>query len=189
MAKKKTILDHSSAARDAITGKRPQRPASPLDERTRDLVLELLREGATLAEICIARKVTSYTRLYQTRVADPAFDAEVRKASAMGAETAIAEAQEFGKQAAAEGNPDMMRVAESFGRLSTTYAEKIAPKEFGQLVKLGDHNGGALQIVVANFAPLNGGALSSDDIGKAEHLAVGSRARLNNQSEEELDPL
>lgn len=107
----------------------------------------------------------------------------------MGAETAIAEAQEFGKQAAAEGNPDMMRVAESFGRLSTTYAEKIAPKEFGQLVKLGDHNGGALQIVVANFAPLNGGALSSDDIGKAEHLAVGSRARLNNQSEEELDPL
>lgn len=189
MAKKKSVLAYSSAGRDALMKKkRPQRLPTPLDAETRELILMLLREGATLAEICTNRKVTSYTRFYCTRKADAEFDAEVRDAAVMGAETAIAEAQEFSKAAAETGNPDLMRVAEAFARISTSYAEKIAPKEFGQLVKLGGADGGAITVQTINFAPVDGGKLQGEIVGKFEQLAVASRARDDNAEQAPLDP-
>lgn len=190
MAKKQTVLAKSSASRDAIMKKkRPQRLPTPLDAETREIILMLLREGATLAEICTNRKVTSYTRFYYTRRDDADFDAEVRAAAVMGAETAIAEAQEFSKAAAGSGNPDLMRVAEAFARISTSYAEKIAPREFGQLVKLGGADGGALTVQTVNFAPVDGGKLPGEIVGKFEQLANGSRVRDDSAEQADLDPV
>lgn len=185
MAKKPNILSRAQDRRTAI--KRTQRLPSPLDAATRAHVLELVREGATLAEICTLRGVTSYTRLYHTRSIDPVFDAEVRAAATMGAETAISEAQELSKAAAQEGNPDLMRVAESFARVSMLYAEKIAPREFGQLVKLGNHDGGPLSLQVVNYAI----AASTDaaQLGKPQQLAVTPREGIADASFEELDPI
>lgn len=162
------VLTSSREQRTAIC-KRPARPPSALDQATRDRVLELCREGATLSEVCTERKVTSYTRLYHTRTVDPAFDDDVRKALAMGAEAALSEAQEFSKSAAESGNPDLMRVAESFGRVSVLYAEKIAPREYGQLIKLGGADGGALSVQVVSYA--------LPAVPKLEQLAVDPRTR------------
>jgi hypothetical protein len=71
---------------------------------------------------------------------------------AQGAEAAIAEAAEVGKAASNSGDPDLMRVAEAFNRCSVSYAEKMAPREFGQLVKLGNPDGGELQLKVISYA-------------------------------------
>lgn len=179
MAKKTNVLEASRAQRDQLV-KRPYRAPSPLTEELRERVLELCREGATLSEVCTDRNVTSYTRLYHTRTVDPVFDEDVRKALAMGAEAALSEAQEFSKSAAASGDPDMMRVAESFGRVSVLYAEKIAPREYGQLIKLGNPEGGPLSLQVVSYAV-------PAIVGKSEQLAIASREGAVDASYEDVE--
>lgn len=174
------VLATSRGQRDAMV-KRPYRAPSPLDQALKDRVLELCREGATLSEVCTERQVTSYTRLYHTRTVDALFDDDVRKALAMGAEAALSEAQEFSKAAAESGNPDLMRVAESFGRVSVLYAEKIAPREYGQLIKLGGADGGALSLQVVSYA-------LPAIVPQSGQLAVGSHARAITADFEDIEP-
>jgi hypothetical protein len=71
---------------------------------------------------------------------------------AQGAEAAIAEAAEVGKAASTSGDPDLMRIAEAFHRCALAYAEKTAPREYGQLIKLGNPEGGPLTLHVVNYA-------------------------------------
>jgi len=70
---------------------------------------------------------------------------------AQGAEAAIAEASELTKQASENGDHDLMRIAEAFHRCAVSYAEKTAPREFGQLVKLSNPDGEAIEVRVMNY--------------------------------------
>jgi len=187
MPKAASVIRKSEARRTA-SQKRPYRPPAPLPQDLRDRVLELLRDGATMAEICTTRELTSYGRVYHTRTVDPQFDADVRAAQAIGAEAALAEAQELSRLAADSGNPDLMRVAESFSRVTTLYAEKIAPREFGQLVKLGNSDGSLLSMQVINFALPAAIPLTAQTVGKDGELADTPRARAITASFDELDP-
>jgi hypothetical protein len=89
---------------------------------------------------------------YATRNADAEFDETVREAMAQGAEAGIAEAVELGKAASISGDPDLMRIAEAFHRCAVSYAEKTAPRQYGQLVKLANPEGGPIEIQVVNYA-------------------------------------
>lgn len=154
MAKKtktKSVITQSRERRDAIV-KRGGRKPQLLDEAQRATILTLLSEGATLAEIFTIRGITSYSDFYTTRNADADFDAVVRGAMAQGAEAAIAEAAEVGKAASNSGDADLMRIAEAFHRCAVSYAEKTAPREYGQLIKLSNPDGGALTLHVVNYA-------------------------------------
>lgn len=182
MAKKQTIIAKGRKKRDAILVSNWKKP-DPLTDDERAHVLSLLTEGATLSEIVTVRGITSYGALYVTRTADAAFDAEVRAALAQNAEAAIAEAAEMSRDAAESNDADRMRVAEAFHRCATTYAEKVAPKEYGQLVKLGGHDGGALNLSVVNYA-----VLSAPDVGKLTEVQDRSRARLIDAEFEDIDP-
>ena len=152
MAKKtKSVIEQSRERRDAIV-KRGARKPKVLDETQRTTILTLLTEGATLAEIFTVRGITSYSDFYTTRNADADFDEAVRGAMAQGAEAAIAEAAEVGKAASNSGDPDLMRIAEAFHRCAVSYAEKTAPREYGQLIKLSNPDGGALTMHVVSYA-------------------------------------
>jgi hypothetical protein len=59
---------------------------------------------------------------------------------------------ELSKSATNSSDPDLMRIAEAFHRCAVGYAEKVAPREFGQLVKVGGVDGGALQVQVVSYA-------------------------------------
>lgn len=170
MAKKKTtVIEDAKTRRDAILKPKWRKP-DPLTAKQRDVILALITEGATLSEIFTIRGIASYGAFYATRVDDDVFDALVRTALAQGAEAGIAEASEFSRIASATGNPDDMRIAESFHRCAVSYAEKAAPKEFGQLVKLGNHDGGPLNVSVVNFA------LPALE-GKFQRISADTRAR------------
>jgi hypothetical protein len=45
-----------------------------------------------------------------------------------------------------------MRIAEAFHRCALSYAEKTAPREYGQLIKLSNPEGGPLTLHVVNYA-------------------------------------
>jgi Bacteriophage Sf6, terminase small subunit-like len=149
---KKSVIEQSRDRRDAIVKQAADHKTELLDEKQRSTILTLLTEGATLAEIFTIRGITSYSSFYATRNAEPEFDAAVRGAMAQGAEAAIAEAAEVSKSATNSSDPDLMRIAEAFHRCAVGYAEKVAPREFGQLVKLGGIDGGALQVHVVSYA-------------------------------------
>ena len=134
------------------TVKRGVRKPEVLNEQQRATVFTMLREGATLAEIFTLRGITSYNDFFLTRNADESFDASVRQAMAQGAEAAISEAAEFTKTAAKSDDPDLVKIAEAFHRCAVSYAEKTAPREFGQLVKLANPDGGALSVHVISYA-------------------------------------
>jgi len=136
--------------RDAVL-KRGGMPAA-MTAKQRETILQLLEEGATLSEIFTMRGVCGLGTFYRARHADPVFDAEVRRCLAQGAEAAIAEAAELSRKAADSNNPDEMRIAEAFHRCALAYAEKCAPKEYGQLLKLGSSDGGPLSLSVVSYA-------------------------------------
>jgi hypothetical protein len=147
----KSVVEQSRERRDAIVKRGVQKPEL-LDGDQRATILTLLAEGATLAEIFTIRGITSYSDFYATRNADGEFDAAVRGAMAQGAEAAIAEAAEVGKAASSSGDPDLMRIAEAFHRCALSYAEKTAPREYGQLIKLSNPEDGPLTLHVVNYA-------------------------------------
>jgi len=147
----KSVIEQSRERRDAIV-KQGAREPPLLDGAQRATILTLLAEGATLAEIFTIRGITSYSDFYATRNADGEFDAAVRGATAQGAEAAIAEAAEVGKAASSSSDPDLMRIAEAFHRCALAYAEKTAPREYGQLIKLSNPEGGPLSLHVVSYA-------------------------------------
>lgn len=179
MAKKQNVVTCGRDRRDAMLKTRDE---LPLSAKQRDTVLKLLRNGATLSEVFTMRGLASYGSFYTTRANDPLFDDAVRQALAQGAEAAIAEAAEMSRRAAESANPDDMRVAEAFHRCALSYAEKAAPREYGQLIKLGNPDGGALSLSVVTYA-------LPAIVGKDQQLLDTPRARDAIEAQyEELDP-
>lgn len=164
MAKALNPVVRANERRDAVL-KRGKMPAA-MTSKQRETILQLLEEGATLSEIFTIRGICGYGTFYRARQADAAFDDCVRKALAQGAEAAIAEAAELSRRAAISQNPDEMRIAESFHRCALAYAEKCAPREYGQLLKLGSSDGGPLSLSVVNYAI----PLVAKDVPKIGHL-------------------
>jgi len=63
----------------------------------------------------------------------------------------IDEAQHQLREALETNDPDTMRVAADYHKGTLNYAEKIAPKQFGVMVKHAGADGGQLAIAVVNY--------------------------------------
>lgn len=126
-------------------------------------VVALLEEGATITEMFRTAGMPSVRSFWRARESDPDFDNACRMAQVRGAEIKLALAMENAEREAESRDPDRARVAQSLCAVTTTYAEKIAPKEFGQLVKLGGDPNAPLAVQVINYSTLQGGALTPVD--------------------------
>lgn len=115
-------------------------------------LIELVQHGATLTEIETLRGMPRANYVWQECKRDPAFGQALQEARVIAAANVLEEAQHHLRDAVESNDPDVMRIASDYARASTAYAEKIAPKEFGQLVKHAGADGGALTVNVVQYA-------------------------------------
>lgn len=135
-----------------------------LSEHQKAAVLRLTEEGATLIEIATLEGMPSVSSIYREALADAVFADALNAARAASATTAIEEAQHNLRVAATGKDTDEMIIAASYHRGTLDYAAKIAPKEYGQLVKLAGADGGALTVRVISYGTTQdiiGGSLES----------------------------
>lgn len=121
-------------------------------------ILRLLKEGCTTSEICHLPGYPSRAVLFDWLQADPAFRAEYEAAKVAAAEAVLDEALDRGRDAGvpvdAHGKQDLgrMKVAQAFANIATAYAAAIAPRQYGQLVKVGAEAGaGGITIQVVQY--------------------------------------
>lgn len=115
-------------------------------------IIARLRAGEFLADMECDAHIPSATRIIEARKTDPEFDAAYQDALAHGLDTTLADAGQFARDAAETGNIDDIRTAEIFTRTIALAAEKLAPKTHGTLVKHAGADGGALNVIVTNYA-------------------------------------
>lgn len=148
MAKRTHAIQANRDVRAVLT------PAQkPLDEKSKALVLALLQAGATILEVTRRKGMPKLGDVWATLEADAVFKVAFHKAAANGAATMLAEAQDVARDAAISGDPDEVRAADMYMRVVEKYVEKIAPREYGQLVKLaGDEAHAAITVQLVQFA-------------------------------------
>lgn len=112
----------------------------------------LIADGATLTWLCEQPGMPSTASVHRARKDDPAFDAAMRDAMALHAAAILSTAQDYANEAIDDADFDKAKRAEILHRISVARAEKVAPKEYGQLVKHADADGGKLSISVVNYA-------------------------------------
>ena len=127
-----------------------------MTEHQKATVLRLTEEGATLVEIAALDGMPSISTVFREAVADATFDAALRSARAANATSSLEEAQQLLREAAQGNDTDKMIIASAYHRGTEAYAAKIAPKEYGQLVKLAGADGGALTIQTISYAAMTG---------------------------------
>lgn len=142
-----------------------------LTEHQRYAVIRLLEEGATLVEIAALEGMPSASSVYREARENPQFADAVQAARAACAATAIEEAQAELREAAAGNDTDRMSIANAYQRGTLEYAAKIAPREFGQLVKLAGADGGALTVNLVNYGTGNSGN-DTDSLARDKAIAL-----------------
>lgn len=179
MAKQRSVIASRVAARLAMlhegvapTGISPLRKAK---------IVELIQHGATLTEIETLDGMPRANTIWDECKRDPAFAQAMSEARAVAAASILDEAQHNLRDAAQNNDPDKMRIAADYARGCVAYAEKIAPREFGQLVKLAGADGGALTISVVNYAEgqqaISGGTLEGQAVLAREEIEASETPR------------
>lgn len=105
----------------------------------------------------------SVSTVFREAKLDPAFDSLLQAARAANATASLEEAQQLLRAAASGNDTDKMIIASAYHRGTEAYAAKIAPKEYGTLVKLAGADGGALTIQTINYAAMTGNADENTD--------------------------
>ncbi len=144
-----------------------------LTEHQKAAVVRLIEEGATLVEVAALSGMPSVSTIYRESFQNEPFAQAMRSARAAAATTFIEEAQDNLRIAASSKDTDAMVIASAYHRGSLEYAAKIAPKEFGQLVKIAGADGGALTIQTINYsATIGNDGESSAPLARATPLQV-----------------
>lgn len=122
-------------------------------------VIQLFRDGATSTEIDASPFMPSVDAQANECKRNPEFAVAVQEARAIGAKAMLDEANDLARQVAVADeygdiNVDNVRAAESYARTISGFVEKVAPREYGPLLKLGaDADAGAMPIIqIVSFA-------------------------------------
>lgn len=157
MAREKTSLAKSDI--DAAIA-RLHDPDKPVSDKQKLALVKLLREGCTLTGACRRKGMPTMFSVYKAMERDPQFAAAMAQARVLQATSRIDRAQDILDEAITSDDIDKIRGAAVYAEQTTKYAEKIAPRDFGQLVKLAGSDGGALIVQVTQYdQAINGGTL------------------------------
>lgn len=121
----------------------------------KEMILRGLMGGAGITTILRDLPgAPGFGAVIRARRRDADFDAAYSQARAAGAEVLIDEALDY--SFAVRADKTMSIAAHRYADTVLKSAEKAAPREYGPLLKLAGHDGGALQIGVISFkdAPL-----------------------------------
>lgn len=122
-------------------------------------IIRLLGESATTREICELETMPTRATLFEWLQEDDEFRDAYENAKVIAANGIVDEALDYAREVVEasvddENGPDhaRARVAESYANVAMKYAEMIAPRTFGKLVKLTDASGnGPAVIQLVNF--------------------------------------
>ncbi len=160
------------AARLTRKGKENVAPEE-MHPRFKTIIPILLSEGELLDEITTLPGFPTRSQIYAAEQADPKFAAAMLQATDNCARTLLSESQALAREAAAEGDKDKAVIAEKLAKATLGFAEKSAPKKYGNLLKLADKDGEAFQVHVINYS--NGGQASAVN-GGALHPVIDAVA-------------
>lgn len=155
----------------------------PIDAATRELVIVLLTEGATLSEIVERDEVGSYGAIWEAARIDAAFASALSQARVASASAHLDVAHQFHLDAAQTGDPDKSQIAQRLSAATTAYVEKVAPREFGPLLKMAGHDGGPLRVTVVDYSksegepaiPLIDASLAREGLSQIENRQAASQ--------------
>jgi hypothetical protein len=167
-----TLIETERKKRERSAKSKPEE-ARALSPAVKARVIGLFEEGMTITELFRTLGMPNGASYWRACDADPAFATLAKQAQARGAAVKMALAQENAEREAESRDPDRARVAQSLCAVTMTYAEKIAPKEFGQLVKLGSDGSMPFAVHVINYGTLEGGALTQADSTNDASIARG----------------
>lgn len=117
---------------------------------------DLFAEGATVNEVVKFEGFPSRAELFRELHKDADFATAYGVAKELGAAVPLEEGLDVGRDAVeADGgeNVNKSMVAHRYMQIGAIYAEKMAPKKYGQLLKLGgDEDLGPIKVQVINYA-------------------------------------
>lgn len=146
-----SVIARNIEARELLT---LEQADARMDDKAKARVLALVAAGATITEVCSRVGFTTTVPLWRACDADEKFRNALREAQARGAASLLAEAHDNAREAAMSGDADEMRIADMYSRTATAFAEKMAPKEYGSLVKIaGDAELAAVQVTITKYDP------------------------------------
>lgn len=146
-----SVIAQNRDARQVLT---LEQADARMDADMKARVLALVAAGATITEVCSRVGFTTPVPVWRACDADDKFRNSLREAQARGAATILAEAHDNARDAAIGDDPDKMRIADMYSRTATAFAEKMAPKEYGSLVKIaGDAELAAVQVTITKYDP------------------------------------
>jgi hypothetical protein len=147
-------------------------------QKQKQMIVALIEHGATVVEIEAMQGMPSAATIWRECNRDPAFDQAMTDARVSSASSILDEAQHQLRKALESNDPDQMRIAAAYAQGATAYVEKIAPKQYGAMLKHAGADGGALSVAVINYAAQDMGKLvdasetlarSAIEEGKADH--------------------
>jgi hypothetical protein len=124
----------------------------PVSAELKATIVRMVSEGATLTYICELPDMPCRASIYRARDTDKDFDAAMRAAMVKHAETLMDMSAEYTADAIEHADLDMSKRADILHRITTSRAEKLAPREYGVMVKHADADGGKLTVAVINYA-------------------------------------
>ncbi len=122
-----------------------------LNEQQRVTLLAMISEGATLTAVCRMDGMPALKDIYYECDCDPEFAQNLKNARKLQATSRIDRAQDMLDEACETNDTDRMRGARIYTEQAIKYAEKIAPQEYGALVKVAGADGGAIQLTIMNY--------------------------------------
>lgn len=154
--KLRTPMDRVLARREAGWG---GRHVFVWTDEIRAKVVQMFKDGSTSTEIDALPFMPSVVAQLDEQKRNPEFAAAVQEARAYGAKAMLDEANDLARQVAVADedgtiNVDNVRAAEAYARTINGFVEKVAPREYGPLLKLGaDADAGAMPIIqIVSFA-------------------------------------
>jgi hypothetical protein len=153
----------------------------PMTANQKLAVVALISRGATLTEIAAMEGMPSESTIFRATRNDEQFAQDMSEARAMSATVNIDEAQHQLRESLETGDSDAVAMASQYHKATHEYAAKIAPREYGQLVKIAGADGGALTVQVVDYG--TGNRAISTEASRATQTALPLQAQDTASSE------
>ena len=123
-----------------------------VDDTFKARFLALMRAGEWPTDICDDTSMPPYSAFRQAMAEDETFAADFEEAFRVMADQSLCDASKFARESAETGNVDLMRIADIYAKSLNSALEKLAPRDYGALIKHAGAEGGPLQVQVISYA-------------------------------------
>jgi hypothetical protein len=153
LKKKRKKFNPLAASKARRTRGRPKGSGILWNDGLRAEIVRQLIEGATTREVCEQEGFPSRSELFRELRQNENFANAYSEAKVEAPGAILDIAMDYATDASGDTDGERMRMAESYSRVAHAHAAAIAPKKYGQLLKVGNADGdGPLVVEIVSFA-------------------------------------